>query len=255
MISVNGHEIKPTIFPDGTSQVWKLDLDMFRDDMLLVTWKFENESELFHLAQLKTLMNEYKNRRTRIHLSMPYLPYARQDKEISNESTFAFFTFASMINNMDFDSVVCMDAHSDKAYAIKNLTVTYPTNVVKNVFNSCSSNVVVYPDQGACKKYITEYCDLPYMYGEKIRNQITGNITNYVLKEKLWYKPLSIDNVLIVDDICDGGATFIILAKKLYEQGAKNVNLFVSHGIFSKGTQVLRDTGIKRIFTKDGEVL
>jgi len=37
-------------------------------------------------------------------------------------------------------------------------------------------------------------------------------------------------------------------------QGAKDVALYVSHGIFSKGLEPLREGGIKRIFTKDGEV-
>ena len=42
-------------------------------------------------------------------------------------------------------------------------------------------------------------------------------------------------NCLIVDDICDGGRTFTDLAKKLNDKGAKELYLFVSHGIFSKG--------------------
>jgi len=58
---------------------------------------------------------------------------------------------------------------------------------------------------------------------------------------------------MIVDDICDGGATFILLAKELYAAGAKEVNLFVTHGIFSKGLIPLYEAGIKRIFTQDGE--
>ena len=60
--------------------------------------------------------------------------------------------------------------------------------------------------------------------------------------------------ILIVDDLCDGGMTFIKSAERLYELEAKEVHLYVSHGIFSKGLKPLTDSGIKRIFTKDGEV-
>ena len=47
--------------------------------------------------------------------------------------------------------------------------------------------------------------------------------------------------------------TFKLLAKDLLAAGAKEVNLFVTHGIFSKGLRTLRNSGINRIFTKDGE--
>jgi ribose-phosphate pyrophosphokinase len=51
---------------------------------------------------------------------------------------------------------------------------------------------------------------------------------------------------LIVDDICDGGATFVALARKLREAGAIEVSLFVTHGIFSKGKDL---EGIDNIYT------
>ena len=46
-------------------------------------------------------------------------------------------------------------------------------------------------------------------------------------------------NVLIVDDISDGGASFKFLAQKLKAEGFQKVGLFVTHGIFSKGLKVL----------------
>jgi phosphoribosylpyrophosphate synthetase len=47
--------------------------------------------------------------------------------------------------------------------------------------------------------------------------------------------------------------TFKLLAKDLLAAGVKEVNLFVSHGIFSKGLRTLKESNIKRVFTKDGE--
>ena len=43
---------------------------------------------------------------------------------------------------------------------------------------------------------------------------------------------------LIVDDICDGGGTFVGSAKLLIEAGADRVDLYVTHGIFSKGIPI-----------------
>lgn len=55
MLEINGFKVVPTIFPDKTSQVWKLDEKLFKkvkqDQLINVLWKFENESELLHLNQ------------------------------------------------------------------------------------------------------------------------------------------------------------------------------------------------------------
>jgi len=48
-------------------------------------------------------------------------------------------------------------------------------------------------------------------------------------------------NLVIVDDICDGGRTFIELARVLKEKGANKVALYVTHGIFSQGLDVLKE--------------
>ena len=54
---------------------------------------------------------------------------------------------------------------------------------------------------------------------------------------------------VIIDDICDGGGTFIPIAKELKAKGCRKVVLYVTHGAFTKGTQVLFENGIDEIFT------
>lgn len=56
---------------------------------------------------------------------------------------------------------------------------------------------------------------------------------------------------MIIDDICDGGATFIDLARQLSKCDPKSITLFVTHGIFRNGTNDLYDAGITRIITTD----
>jgi len=55
---------------------------------------------------------------------------------------------------------------------------------------------------------------------------------------------------LIVDDICDGGGTFLGLAEELKECNSGDLYLAVSHGIFSKGSQTLLDN-FKSIYSTD----
>jgi ribose-phosphate pyrophosphokinase len=56
--------------------------------------------------------------------------------------------------------------------------------------------------------------------------------------------------VWIQDDICDGGRTFIELAKLLRERGAAKVILSVSHAIISHGEEELKKW-IDKIYTTD----
>lgn len=244
MIKLNGYIIKPTIFPDKTSQVWKLPREFILGSMNQIEWQFENEAEIFHLAQLTDLV--YATTAERPGLFLTYLPYARQDKACNNESTFAFQTFARILNTMEFRYVNVFDPHNIKATEemIHNVRIQMPDFTPLLVELGAAP---VYPDEGAANRYHASY---QFIIGTKDRDQVTGKINGIKLN-----KPIEPRTYLIVDDICDGGRTFIELAKLLYAGGAKEVHLYVSHGIFSRGLDVLYDAGIKRIFTRNGEVV
>jgi len=55
---------------------------------------------------------------------------------------------------------------------------------------------------------------------------------------------------LIVDDICDGGGTFLGLGEELKKKNAGPLFLAISHGIFSKGFDELVKV-YEQIFTTD----
>jgi len=251
MIYVSGEPLSLTTFPDNTSQCWKLPDHMLSSPFVMIRWDYSNEAEVMHLAQLKQLLDHYK---VDACLTINYLPYARQDKEIDNNATFALRTFAHIINSLHFKLITIMDPHSKVALdLIHNSAATYPIVKLQETIQKVRADLLCYPDRGALAKYTKEYdLELGYIkhiYGEKVRDQLTGNITSYKVIGNATDK-----NVLIVDDICDGGATFKLLAKDLLAAGARSVSLFVTHGIFSRGVRVLFDSGIDRIFTKDGEI-
>lgn len=247
MITVNGQPLSRTLFPDNTSQVWKLPHEVLYSKVAEVRWDFEHEGEFIHIAQLSDLLSYYNVPHT---LYMSYLPYGRQDKGISNESTFGLSTFARFLNNLYFECITILDPHSEEALRLIHWAYAhYPEKRMREVISRTGTTMVGYPDSGAVQKYFNLYPDLIFVRGDKVRDQGTGliksyNITGNVKGEK----------VLIVDDICDGGATFVMMAHELYDAGAAEVNLFVSHGIFSRGLKPLFDAGIKGVFTAEGEV-
>jgi len=246
MILLNDVLIISTLFPDKTSQVWKIPEQALEPGGAYIKWEFESEDEIMLLAQLKDLLDS-KGILVSL-LEIKYLPYARQDKSINNNQTFALHSFAGLLNSLKFSTITCLDAHSKvAAEVIDNLTVIDPTREIENAIKHTKPDLLCYPDAGAMDKYTT-MSGLPYVYGEKVRDQETGYITSYKLKGDVKGK-----SVLIVDDICDGGMTFCLLTEQLLDAGATEVNLYVTHGIFSKGLSVLTAAGIKRIFTRRGE--
>jgi ribose-phosphate pyrophosphokinase len=250
MLKLNGYTVIPTIFPDKTSQVWKLPEEVLDQETASIVWEFESEAEFMHLAQLRYLVGKYA---TYINLYLPYLPYARQDKEVANDATFALEPFVDMLYKLDFDEVAIFDAHNFNAvsYALPEAVNVEPEIAINAAMKATKATTILYPDKGAYDRYneLINFPGLCVVVAEKTRNQLTGEIVKTELTAPI-YKT---DRVLIVDDLCDGGATFIKLMPLIKQ--AEKVSLYVSHGIFSKGTQVLKDAGISRIFTKDGEVL
>ena len=247
MIKLNNKQIFPTIFPDKTSQIWKIEnIDILKE--FNIYWEFENESEIIHLSQLANLGNAYGYE---MKLFIKYLPYARQDKFISNNVTFALKTFADILNQLHFKEVTIFDPHSTMATSlIRNSKAIYPIGDIRKIVNKENIDCICYPDKGAYSKYLDIYKHIDPIFekpiiGSKVRDQKTGWITKYELSGNYKNK-----NVLIIDDICDGGMTFNILSKSMTEDKEncpKSINLFVTHGLFSKGLSELKKN-IDKIF-------
>ena len=250
MITINGSPLSVTRFPDNTTQVWKVpQIEIPDTNWVHIVWEYTQEGEFLQIAQLKDLLDA---RGFGAALRIKYLPYGRQDKEVSNEATFALRSFAKLLNSLDFKEIIIMDPHSTIALdLINNSRAEYPHSQLKTIILATNTTLACYPDKGAVSKYTSVYKEEigdAFIYGDKVRNQLTGNIDSY----KLNGSPAG-RSVLIVDDICDGGMTFKILAKDLLAAGATEVNLFITHGIFSRGLRTLHESGINRIFTQDGE--
>jgi ribose-phosphate pyrophosphokinase len=226
-----------SLFPDSTSQVWQIKFPTNApSNRFQILWLFENEGELFQVLQLaKLIKSEFKSDVT---LEIPYLPYARQDKQISNQSTWAIHLFAEILNQNGILDVTTFDQHSPLYFKSRS-----PQDFHRSIINH---DILCFPDKGATKRYphLAEY---PVLHCEKVRDQQSGVI------EKLSLGPTSLDlrdkRILIVDDLCDGGGTFIQVAQVLQPLGPKQIDLCVSHGLFTKGRDVLHAAGIKNIFT------
>ena len=187
---------------------------------------------------------------TELWLDIRYLLGARMDRAIDSLQPFTLGTIARIINSCGFTKVRILDVHSDVATRlIRNSVNILPHRVVTQVLQTCGPSALVCPDAGAIPR-LTAFYNIVGMrntvYCNKKRDSETGSLSGFSL---LNYNPnpnADGQEVLIVDDICDGGGTFVGLAKELRKAGAKKVYLYVTHGIFSKGLPL---EGIDHIYT------
>lgn len=190
-----------------------------------------------------------------IELTIPYFPYARQDRVCVEGEALGAAVMAQFINNMGLSKVTIWDAHSDVSPALINNVVNVPQIALLARCEELSTRLakgeltLISPDAGASKKTLkiaeTFNSELDVIQAQKVRDLKTGNIIETQILGDVKGK-----SVLIADDICDGGRTFIELAKVLKSQGAAEISLFITHGIFSKGLAVFEGL-IDAIYTTD----
>jgi ribose-phosphate pyrophosphokinase len=185
-----------------------------------------------------------------IRLTMPYIPYARQDRVCNEGEAFSIRVFAKIINSLGFASVSVWDAHSDVSTKLIERCIDIPSEQLMMVDTRITQWIrhrnlneypmyLVSPDKGAVEKTKAIFTAIGQFKGiiqaDKERDLATGKIIRTVVKGL----PDDIANarLLVVDDICDGGRTFIELAKVLRPY-CKEMSLYVTHGIFSQGMEV-----------------
>lgn len=229
MISVNGVKIDAERrFPDGTFSFHIF--EGFSDPVgsnAEVFWHYEREDEMVALYYIVKHLREYPSIRT-IRLFMPYCPNARMDRKHHEYEVFTLKYFADFINSMNFQSVFILDPHSNVATAlINNCHVMSPHNLIEQAIQAIDDPdlLLFYPDEGAMKRY-SDMFKVPYGFGIKRRCWETGKIIglDIVCDENIEGR-----NILIIDDICCRGGTFLHSAMALKERGAKNVFVFCSH--------------------------
>lgn len=246
MLKVNNIFILPSVFPDKTTQVWNLPEEIFTENAI-IDWVYDGDAEFMSLVQVVQLLRT-KGTKT-IHLHMEYLPYARQDKAINNESTFGLYTFAWLLNSLQLNKVTFIDAHSDIATNIIANSVNLQPDHIYQEIDSNKYNIVIFPDKGAANRYCTKN---PSVSAEKKRDQTTAKIVGLELPDLKKFG--MIREVLVVDDICDAGGTFIKLIPLIKEQIPNaNVHLIVSHLIQASAIDNLKKAGYKTIRDKKGE--
>lgn len=218
-----------------------------------ITAKIKSSSDLMALAMLVDACSRLENLSAdaKFKLNLPYIPYARQDRIMQPGEALSIKVFARFVNSLGFNEVIVDDPHSDVSAALLDNVKIRGQDVLISENHEVVSGAdarhvtIVAPDAGARKKAqkVADRLRLPLVEAGKARDVRTNEITGTAV-----FGDVDGRECVIVDDICDGGRTFIALAQALKENGAKRVILYVTHGIFSFGKQVILDGGVDEIY-------
>lgn len=247
---------KVSKFPDG-QQAITLDLENtnFDSEAQSVTIKSRLNSFLdlelivcANQALLELGVKHHSFRLKDIDLYTPFFIGGRSDRKFLNgQSNYLKTVIAPIINLQKFSRVTILDPHSDVLEAcVDNFQKITNVNFAKEAIDDINSDItLVSPDAGALKKIYdvaTAVDCSDIIVANKLRDLKTGKIIRTDVPN-LDHEPGS-KTFVIVDDICDGGRTFVEIAKTIRDVRAKSIYndkiyLVVTHGIFTAGFEEL----------------
>ena len=185
--------------------------------------------------------------RTNVKVFIPYFPGARQDR--SDGRTPVTRDLMEMMLGYGDGMIHVFDIHSFRDSDRFSMRNWMPSDLNLRTYIDPDHYVgIIAPDEGAVARArdFASALDphMPVIVATKTRDFATGRITGYELPQAVF----DAERYLVVDDICDGGATFNLLVDAVPKEC--KLDLWVSHGIFSKGVAAL-SARYETIFTTD----
>ncbi|OKZ28828.1 MAG: hypothetical protein BHV79_17690 [Bacteroides uniformis] len=207
-------------FPDEQAHI-KLLSEMSHKQSVEVNVRITSAEWLFLLMQVLDICNRHGMKPI---VKIWYLMGARMDRVMNFNEPFTLRIVMDMLNMYDADFFV-IEPHNYKIIECANWGKLSANSIP-------DTDIVCYPDEGAKNRYI---CDIrkPFIFCNKKRNLNTGKLSGFELN--LRGHDINGKNVLVIDDLCDGGGTFCGIAPLIRNHKPKSISLCVTHAIQRDG--------------------
>lgn len=223
---------KITTFPDGEKHVTVDELN--RRIPVSIFCRITCADDLFCLMQVADVVK--RQEMVIDNLFIGYLMTMRCDRLFDINRPFSLKLVANIINEIGAKRVNIVEPHSVASMLLIKDSVGILSTAeffIREIRNSKERNldvVPVLPDSGAVSRYRLM---MPYVVCNKERDPKTGKLMSFSVnagdvdcKDK---------DLVLLDDLCDGGGTFVGLAPKLRELAPKSLSLLVTHAIQLEG--------------------
>ena len=184
---------------------------------------------------------------------IPYFGYARQDRKVAPRTSISAKLVSNLITKAGADRVVTVDLHAGQIQGffdipVDNLFATpiFARHVKKNL--NKKNLICVAPDVGGVEKTrsLSRKLDIGIAIIDKRRpapgkSQVMNVIGNVNGK-----------TCIIIDDIIDSGGTIVNAAEALINRGAKEVHVYITHGVLSgEAVDKIKKSRIKKLIITD----
>ena len=184
---------------------------------------------------------------------IPYFGYARQDRKVAPRTSISAKLVSNLITKAGADRIVTVDLHAGQIQGffdipVDNLFATpiFSRHIKKNIKGR--NLICVSPDVGGVERTraLARKLDIGIAIIDKRRPapgksqvmNVIGNVNN--------------KTCVIVDDIIDSGGTIVNAAQALINRGAKEVHVYITHGVLSgEAVEKIKKSKIKKLVITD----
>jgi ribose-phosphate pyrophosphokinase len=191
----------------------------------------------------------------RITAVVPYYPYARQDKKSAAREPITARLMATLLEAAHVDRVLSMDLHQGQIQGFFEIPVDHMTAVpmLADYFRykdfGGTPLVAVSADAGGvklAKRFISRLPDTELAVLTKMRPEHNRAETMHFIGD------VQGKIAIIVDDMIDTAGSVINAVSTLYDNGAKEVYVTATHGIFSgPARERIRESPLKEVVVTD----
>jgi len=241
-------ETETKIFPDGES---KITLQKIPKKSVILVVQSTYPPVDTNMLQALSIISQVRKISSRTYAIIPYMGYARQDKQFLSGEVITMSVVAKMLQSAGAKKVIVVDIHSNTALNHFNI----PTENISAIPElakyfkklNLKNPLVVSPDAGGSSrsKKFASLLKSDFIVLKKHRDRKTGRVNIQTTKADVQGKDL-----IIVDDMISTGGSVIKAAQFLKKQKCKRVFVACTHGLLvGDAEKKIRKAGVSRIIS------
>lgn len=239
------------IFPDSWPNIFIKNIkEEIENKEVIYLWDFSKPEYLFTNYSLIRSLILYKVKK--LDIFIPFYPVATMEKisnfwEVATSKYFADIIshIPSWINKKT--TIHIFDLHTlEQQFFFNdfyvNIELHSMMNVIKDKINK--ETIIIFPDEGAKKRFDKEFKDYKKLYCSKIRDW-----NNRIINLNWW--SVEWKEVIIIDDLIQSGWTIIKTAEILRNKWAKKIYAFATHWVFPNKSFLYLSKSLDKLFVTD----
>lgn len=241
-------DVDTRTFPDGESKI-TFRHNLKKSVVLVVQSTYPPVDT--NLLQILSIISEVKKISSKIYAIMPYMGYARQDRQFLNGEIATMSVVAKMLQAAGAKKAIVVDIHSKTAlrhFKIPTENVSAIPELAKYLKKLKLKNpIVVSPDTGGSlrAKKFADILKSDFITLKKSRNRKTGKVSIQSTKADVNGKDL-----IIVDDIVSTGGSIVKATQFLKKQKCKRVFVVCTHGLLvGDAEKNIKKAGVTQIIS------